>query len=63
MTNSCTGATLFSKQNNVGGTLGWDFTTVPASDECVDLTNVFGDFVDKTRSITVAWGRECWFYV
>jgi hypothetical protein len=61
-TNNCTGVSLYKKQGLKGDTLGWDFTTVPAVAECVDLNNVFGDFIDQTRSFKIPKQRKCWFY-
>ena len=51
------GATIFTGQNSSGSS-----TAIPGISFCADLTNLYGNFDGKVRSLTVEAGYRCQFY-
>jgi hypothetical protein len=53
-------ATLFKHPNLL--TVNHDSTFVPANFYCTDISNIFGGFDGKIRSVSVEKGFKCDFY-
>ena len=50
-------ATIFKNAN-----LGGESTFIPSNPYCTDISNIFGGFDGKVRSLSVAKGFKCDFY-
>lgn len=54
--------TLYKAKNLAGKTSPTDYTPIPADSGCLDLSNLFGVWEGKTRSLVVQEGYKCDFY-
>lgn len=56
------GATIFKQQNLQGSQVPGDKTAVPGNTYCADLSNIFGNWDGKVRSLKVEPGYRCKFF-